>query len=290
MEQTLHRVLGLAVRQILHPLVRMLLRAGVPCGTFVEQAKRVYVDVARGEFKVEGRKPSISRTAVITGLTRKEVSRLWKIPEETHESAVEKYNRAARVIAAWVRDPQYTAAAADAEPSFNGLVAEASGDMPPRAVLDELIRVGAVEEQNNGRFRLIERAYIPTKGEEEKLGILGTDVAELLATIDHNLTCTPEDTRFQRKVLYDNLPVECLPLLRNSAAELSQALLETLDGQMSEFDRDANSSVAGSGRATAAVGIYFYQDASEEGSGDVSPSVDGITFSASESDDQKGQK
>ena len=302
MEQALHRVLGLAVRQILHPLVRMLLRAGVPCGTFVEQAKRVYVDVARGEFKVEGRKPSISRTAVITGLTRKEVSRLWKIPEETHESAVEKYNRAARVIAAWVRDPRYTAAdgapmplvftaaAADAEPSFNGLVAEASGDMPPRAVLDELIRVGAVEEQNNGRFRLIERAYIPTKGEEEKLGILGTDVAELLATIDHNLTCTPEDTRFQRKVLYDNLPVECLPLLRNSAAELSQALLETLDGQMSEFDRDANSSVAGSGRATAAVGIYFYQDASEEGSGDVSPSVDGITFSASESDDQKGQK
>ncbi len=276
MEQVLQRALGSALRQILRPLIRVQLRAGVSCAAFVEQVKRVYVDVARSEFNLRRRKPSISRTAVLTGMTRKEVSRLWKLPVEAGEPAVDKYNRAARVISAWVRAPRYSDARGGPaslpfqvepggdEPSFCSLVAEASGDMPPRAVLDELLRVGAVEELKSRKLRLIQRAYIPSKGEEEKLGILGTDVAELLATIDHNLTCAPEDSRFQRKVLYDNLPVECIPILRSSAAQASQALLEGLDRKMSDFDRDANPSVGGTGRATAAVGIYFYEDTSQD--------------------------
>jgi hypothetical protein len=253
----------------------------VSCAVLVEQVKRVYVEVGRSEFCVAGRKPSISRTAVLTGLTRKEVSRLWKAPVDAGEPAGDKYNRAARVISGWVRDARYSDASGSPAPlpfqsdtvlaseqasaSFSELVAQHSGDMPPRAVLDELIRVGAVKEIDGGELRLVERAYVPIKGEEEKLGILGADTAELLATIDHNLTCVPSDTFIQRKVSYDNLPVECLASLRKRAAEASQALLEDFDRQMAELDRDATPEVAGSGRATASIGIYFYQDVSDAG-------------------------
>ena len=181
------------------------------------------------------------------------------------------------MITGWVRDSRFCDAgrspaslpfqseAFTGAASFSELVAQHSGDMPPRAVLDELIRVGAVEELENGEFRLIERAYVPAKGEEEKLGILGADVAELMTTIDHNLVCAPEDAFLQRKVLYDNLPVECLASLRKSAAEASQALLEKFDRQMSELDRDSTPSVSGTGRATASVGIYYYEDVSDDG-------------------------
>ena len=244
MEQLLHDSLGLAVRTLLRPLVKILLGAGVPCGVFVEQAKRVYVEVARTDFNLPRRKPSISRASVLTGLTRKEVSRLWKELADASEPAIDKYNRAARVISAWVRIERFGDArggpaslpfqvASPAEgPSFSELVAQHSGDMPARAVLDELIRVGAVEPLKNGNYRLVERAYVPAKGKEEKLGILGSDVAELLTTLDHNLNAKPEDAFFQRKVLYDNLPIECLPGLRERSALASQALLEDFDRQI----------------------------------------------------------
>lgn len=272
MDQQLHSALGRATRNILRPLVRILLRAGVPCGVFIEQAKRVYVEVGRSEFSVARRKPSISRTAVLTGLTRKEVSRLWKEPASAAEPAIDKYNRAARVITGWVRDSQYADARGGPAslpfsqrpgvvgPSFVALVAKHSGDMPPRSVLDELLRVGAVEQLKNGNLRLIERAYVPAKGQEEKLAILGADVAELLSTIDHNISSERSAARFQRKVLYNNLPLECLETLRESAADASQSLLEKLDAQMSGFDRDSTSLVEGTGRATASVGIYYYEE------------------------------
>lgn len=276
MEAPIQHTLEVASRKILRPLVRILLRAGVPCGAFFEQVKRVYVEVGGAEFGVEGRNPSISRTAVITGLTRKDVSRLWKRPTETGEPVVERYNRAARVISGWVRDERFSDArggpaslAFQVDPaasgaSFSELVSLYSGDMPPRAVLDELIRVGAVAELKSGKLRLIERAYVPATGDQEKLTILGTDVAELLATIDHNLTSAPEGARFQRKVSYDNLPVECLASLQAEAATASQALLENLDRKMAALDRDASTEVAGTGRATASIGIYFYQDVTHD--------------------------
>lgn len=258
--------LGSAVRRILRPLARILLRNGVPYGVFSEYAKQAYVDVAASEFGVPGRRPSGSRIAVLTGLTRKEVSRLWKHRDDT-PPAVERYNRAARVVSAWVRERDFhdgrgrpAALPFEGDGSFTELVRRSSGDVPPRAVLDELLRVGAVEKQRNDRLRLVVRAYVPRTGEEEKLGILGSDVTELIETIDHNLTHPPEQAFFQRKVAYDNLVSESLPDLRARAARRSQSLLEALDRVMSQNDRDANPDVHGTGRHRAVLGIYYFED------------------------------
>ena len=69
-------VLQRAIQQLLRPLVRLLLRHSVSFAAFGEIARRVYVDVALKDFAIPGRKPSASRVAVLTGLTRKEVQRL----------------------------------------------------------------------------------------------------------------------------------------------------------------------------------------------------------------------
>jgi len=286
MEQLLHNALGIAVRKLLTPLVRILLGAGVPCGVFIEQVKRVYVDVARSDFNLPRRKPSISRAAVLTGLNRKEVSRLWKSQAGADEPAIDKYNRAARVISAWLRTERFVDARGGPAslpfqiddstqgPSFSELVTMYSGDVPARAVLDELLRVGAVEKLKNGNLRLVEHAYVPAKGKEEKLGILGRDVAELLSTLDHNLNAKPEDARFQRKVLYDNLPIESLSGLRARSSVAAQELLENFDRQMSELDRDETSVNEGTGRATVSIGIYYYEDISDDNLSDAASSSD----------------
>jgi hypothetical protein len=88
---------------------------------------------------------------------------------------------------------------------------------------------------------------------------LGNDAALLLNTIEHNLSCAPEDAYFQRKVAYNNLPEEAIPVLRTLAAQHGQALLEELNTWLSAQDRDNNPKVQGSGRKYAGVGVYFFQ-------------------------------
>ena len=104
----LRETLSVAVRRLLRPLVRILLRNGIPFGTFSELAKQVYVDVAYDDFAERGRKQTASRVSALTGLTRKEVKRLRELPgEEALAAADQRYNRAIRVISGWTNDETF---------------------------------------------------------------------------------------------------------------------------------------------------------------------------------------
>jgi hypothetical protein len=132
--------------------------------------------------------------------------------------------------------------------------------MTPRAVLDELIRVGAVSQMTNGRFRLVQRSYIPQADEMAKFAILGTDVADHIASVEHNLDTKNETPYFQRKVAYDNLPADYLPRLQALLARKGQHLLEELDTDMSLHDRDVQGEGDDGNRHRAMIGIYYYED------------------------------
>jgi hypothetical protein len=275
MSVQLSRTISAAVVKLLRPLVRVLLRNGIPYNAFADLARRVYVDVAQAEFRIPGRKQTDSRIAVITGLSRKEVNRVKGLPPLDDAGAAERYNRAARVIGGWVRDRRF--AGAEGAPAalpiegegatLSWLVRRYSGDVPVRAVLDELDRVGAVERLEDGRVRLVDRSYVPSKGEVEKIGILGTDVGELIATIDHNLRDAGPQPFYQRKVAYDNLPDEAMAELRRMVRLRAQELLESLDREISRHDRDVNPDVEGTGRRYAGVGIFYFEDEGTGGEG-----------------------
>lgn len=256
-----NQVLGAAVRKLLRPLIRLLLRSGISYGTFADWAKWVFVDVAGQEFGLPDRKQSDSRVSVLTGLTRKEVRRIRLLPAPDDQETLRGYNRAARVMGGWLRDGQFCdvdgTPVALTDDDFAILVSRYSGDIPVRAVLDELERVGAVRYRGD-HIEPLARGYVPTADERAKLGILGSDVALLIQTIDHNLQ--GKDSRYQRKVAYDNLPDEAMEELRRMSAEHGQALLESLDRWMSQQDRDANSLVQGTGRKHAGVGVYYFEE------------------------------
>ncbi|GIX49229.1 MAG: hypothetical protein KatS3mg131_3440 [Candidatus Tectimicrobiota bacterium] len=268
MSESTTRALSAAVLRLLRPLVRLLLRHGMPYGAFADLAKRVFVEVALKDYAIPGRKPSISRVAILTGLSRKEVQRVLRLPLPDDAQAIAQYNRAARVLTAWARERDYVDAAGNPlplplegeGPSFARLVRQFSGDVPPRAILDELLRVGAVRRDAQGRLHLLARAYVPQRGDVEKIGILGTDAQELLSTLEHNLTCAPGEAWLQRKVAYDNLPVDVLPALRRLAAAQGQALLEELDRWLAARDRDTSPAAGGQGRARASIGIYYFEE------------------------------
>jgi hypothetical protein len=257
-----------AVFKLIRPLVRILLRNGIPYAAFADLAKRAYVDVADKDFGVAGRKQTNSRIATITGLSRKEVQRLKIIEDNENSTLTERYNRAARVVFGWVHDKKYsdsnggTASLAfdGVGITFSSLVKDYSGDVPPRAILDELLQVGVVQRQEDGQIRLLSRAYIPTKSETAKLRILGTDVYGLISTIDNNIHSLRDKPFFQRKVFYDNLPAEAAEELQELIADRGQKFLEFLDEWISAHDRDVNPSMQGTGRKAAGIGVYYFED------------------------------
>jgi Family of unknown function (DUF6502) len=267
------RILSSAIMRLLRPLIRVILRNGMSFNAFSNLAKQVYVSVAMQEFGIPGKKQTISRVSILSGLSRKEVQSVMSQSDAAKEaSPYERYNRAARVIAGWVRDRDFLDS--DGNPmvlnqeggnaNFNLLVKRHSGDVPTRAVLDELLRVGAVERLPDGRIRLLSRAYVPRTSDLDKLEILGTDVSDLIHTIDHNLQHGAVNPFFQRKVMYDNLPAEAVSKFRDLAAEQAQTLLETMDQWLSQRDRDVNSSVRGTGRMRSGVGIYYFEETLEQ--------------------------
>jgi len=234
---------------------------------FVDIAKHTYVEVAAEEFGIPGKKTSISRVALLSGLTRKEVQRLLDAPAIEDTDAGERYNRAARVVAGWVRDADFSDADGnpkvltlqEGEASFAALTRRFSGDIPSRAILDELLRVGIVEKVDDNSVRLKTRAYVPESGDADKLNILGTDVSDLVSTIDHNLQHGAADPFFQRKVMYDNVPVEALQEFRRLSGAQAQALLERLDKWLSQHDRDT-SGTRGTGQIRTGIGIYYFEE------------------------------
>lgn len=270
--ESTRRALGDAVYRLLKPLVRILLRHGIPFGSCAHLLKQAYVDVAVTDFALPGRKQTDSRISVLTGLTRKDVKEIRGRPVDAVSDTAARYNRAARVISGWIRDRSFldgwgkpAMLLVEGEgANFSRLVHEYGGDIPVRAVLDELLRVGAVEKLEDGRVKLLQHAYVPNSSTEDKLNILATDVSLLLETIGHNLEKPGKEAYFQRKVAYNNLPVEAVPLLKEMAAHQGQKFLESLNTWLATQDRDSNPAVKGKERKYAGVGVYFFERDAEK--------------------------
>ena len=236
------QVLINALFRLLRPLVRILLRHGLSVDAFEEVVRRVYVDVADKDFAIEGKKQTTSRIGVLTGLNRKEVARLLKEPIADGESIPPAHNRAERVLTSWLRDDDFLDRKGDPlpltfagdGPSFSELARRYSGDMPARAVADELLRVGALVESEDGMLSMVSRGYVPDARSDELITYLSMHVADLVSTFDHNMTHERAQAHFQRQVIYPSIPVQAAADFRALSARLSQRLLEDLDRWLAE--------------------------------------------------------
>lgn len=268
----MHENLQKTVARLLAPLVRLLLRHGISHAQFSNWAKQAFVSEAGSHFGVNDKKPTVSRIAIVTGINRKEVKRIQDLPAEVDTSTA-KHNRATRVVTGWLQDREFCDANGNPKPleygepenDFNQLVKRYSGDVPARAVLDELLRVGTVERDDNNIVSMKQKGYVPHESEEAMLKILGDSASDLLETIDHNMASEAEDARLQLSVVYDNLSADSVAEFKKLSNRKSMELLQDLDKYLSTQDRDLNPKLKGEGNFRAGLGLYLIEEDLDSG-------------------------
>lgn len=193
----MRRSLLLFTETVLRPVVRIILRHGLSYAEFNQVARKLFVDIAmnEAEFRLpRGRRQYKARVALLTGLCRKEVCRLLDTPRAAENASLASGNRAHRVLSAWLTDPDYSDArgnplplpfrAPDSRRSFYRLATDYSGDIPPRAILDELQRAGVCSSDDDEEIVVLDREYVMRPFDVEILTAAAMRGAAALAKID----------------------------------------------------------------------------------------------------------
>ena len=86
-------------------------------------------------------------------------------------------------------------------------------------------------------------------------------IADLIQTVEHNLTAADDELRYQRKVHYPNVTPAAARAFDQMAAARAQQLLEDLNEWLAaHYDDGADEGP----RQSVSLGIYFFQDQSPE--------------------------
>ncbi len=242
-----------ALRLLFRPVAQILLKAGVNWKELVEVCKATYVEVATQDFGIRGRPTNVSRVAILTGFSRREVRRLRDLVEQKDPAEFGRMNHATRVRSGWFSDADFINEAGEPRrldvsgsyPSFESLCTRYSGDVPATTMLKELRHVGAVAEQDDGRLLAKTRYYMPVLTDPDQVLRSGSVLEDVGGTVSYNLHRDDHDpSRFERRATNTQIPASAIPEFRDFVEREGQAFLERVDAWLTEHeDSQASNSV-----------------------------------------------
>lgn len=257
-----------ALRRVLRPLVRLMLAHGVTYTYVCELLKALFVDIADKDFRIDQTPPTDSRVSLVSGVHRKEVSRLRQEMAVDTEIAPTVVSLGAQLVAVWLGSPQYLDENGQPKPlarfiseggdtSFEALVAGVNSDIRPRVVLDEWLRLGLVRYDAQMQLCLNTEAFVPTAGFDEKAAFLGHHLHDHMAAAASNLLGASKPF-LERSVHYDALSLESISVLAKQSEQLGMTALLALNKSARKLElADASSSEP---RQRMTFGIYFYAE------------------------------
>ncbi len=250
-----------AVARLLRPLVRLCVRSGVTFPALAQLLREVYVNVAEYDFALPKKEQTDSRVSLLTGIHRKEVSRLRGAGAPIN-AVPQTVSLTSSIIAHWLASPEFTDAAgrplrlprAGPSPSFEALVAAITKDLRPRAVLDEWRDSGLVVTDAEEKVALKEEALIPRGDDERKLYYFGRNLHDHVAAAVDNVLAT-EPPFMERAVHYDRLSPNLAKQLEARSRELAMEALQ-------QANREAHAAVEKSegGDQRWIFGVYVYRE------------------------------
>jgi len=260
------------LRRVLRPLVRLMVARGITYPYLADLLKGLFVEVADRDFRLDGAAPTDSRVSLLSGVHRKDVSRLRALaaPDDVVPPVV---SLTSQVVARWLGDAAWRGAdgaplplprsAADGR-SFDALVAGISTDIRPRVLLDDWLDRGLATLDEAGRVCLNTGALAPARGDDDKLAYFVRQLHDHAAAASHNLLGGAPF--FDRSVHADGLSPDALAALQGLARERAMQTLLAVNEAAQAADAaeparaDAAPDAAGSPRQRFTLGIYWYSE------------------------------
>jgi hypothetical protein len=260
-----------ALRQLLRPLVRLMLAHQITYTYLAGLLKEIFVDVAERDFPLERKAQTDSRVSLLTGIHRKDVRRLrGQAAEDARAPAT--LSLGSQIVARWTSRPEYLDEEGQPRPlprqspegggeSFEGLVESVSRDIRPRAVLDEWLRLGVAHLDGSGRVALDRAAFVPSRGFDEKAFYFGRNLRDHIAAGAHNLLAG--DPPFvDRSVYYDGLSSDSVQELEELSEQKGMEALQAVNRramELQERDRGSRDAVR-----RVNFGIYVFDEVAAE--------------------------
>lgn len=268
MESSTRQHLVAACRRLMRPIARILIRGGVPFKDLVDLAKEAYVDVAGRDYGIRGRRTNTARVAILTGLSRKEVTRVRKqLAQETQHDEDGYANHASRVLAGWHQDADFVDSDGrplplltdGGEPSLDELLRRYGGDMPAGALLTELKHVDAVRSDDRGRLVANKRYYMPAQLDPSAIERSGSVIEDLATTVNHNLYRDENvPSRFEGRATNLRVSRKAAEAFSRLVEEEGEKLLYAMDDWLTKHevgeDEPDNAGIR------LGVGVYLIED------------------------------
>jgi hypothetical protein len=259
-----------ATRQWLKPAIHVLLRCGVTWKEFSELAKSAYVEVATQKFGKRGRPTNVSRTAVLTGLARREVRKQRAHLLKAIPPLAGYVTKASLVLSAWHLYPEYldkngkpALLRPDGEGATFATLLRRCGasDIRPSTLLKELLSAGAVRQRTDGRLEALQRSYIPHAMDEQLLRLWGTVLADVATTYAHNLAHEADAApRFERAAVNDRVAANATEEFRQFLDREGQAFLERVDAWLTAHEISGTEGQPAAATLRLGAGLYHIQD------------------------------
>lgn len=256
-----------SVLRVMQPLVRLLLRNGVTYATFIAALKRVFIDAAEAELAATGMPRTDSAVTLLCGVHRRDVRNLSRPVHAAHAAPREPAGLASQVVARWMNDPAFQdrkgapralsrSGQSDAGGTFDELVAGVSRDVRPRAVLDELRRLGAVSEDDAG-VALVASGFAPRQGFEELSALFCDNLSDHIGAAAMNLQ--GEANFLEQSVFVDEITeASAKRIHKASVTAWKQAFKTVMQEAQLRFDTDATQAAPERRQHRARFGVYFY--------------------------------
>jgi hypothetical protein len=247
---------------LLEPVILLLLKNGVTWSEFAEAAKTKFVEVATRRFGIRGRPTNMSRVAILTGLDRREVSRIRRRRERPSQPRA--LCKPTLVLDAWFRDAEFLGEHGQPRDldidgdrgTFESLARRFAPSIPHIAMIRQLRSVGAVQDLPDGRVRVLKRAYVPRALSEDHIALWGSVLYDIGATWEYNLMREPSQrSRFERRAVNLDIDPKALPAFQDFLESEGQAFLERVDDWLSAHQL-ASSEDTPARRLRLGVGVY----------------------------------
>ncbi|MGH8317260.1 MAG: DUF6502 family protein [Steroidobacteraceae bacterium] len=236
-----------AVRRVLRPIIKLLIRAGISYGEFADLARGVYVESAIRDSTDRTGAPTRDRTAFLTGLTRQQVDYYIDNKDALPAAAPTLARVITEVLHKWHTDLQYQGPygipfelefAGPGGRNFQTLVAQVDPKARAGLVLEDLLRSGAVIYSGEKHFRTITRWFmLPEALTPHRIEYFGASLTHLAQTLEYNFKfASAEDKRLERFVFADKgLPRAVMRNFEAYARERASRFLGEVDAWLARY-------------------------------------------------------